>query len=117
MGHFSKECPKPRDYSKVKCQNCDQSTLAGRLYLSRLHFADEEIVGHTRVRCKEPVKEADDGGFGAGGDNGGFDAPAGGDESAAPSAGGGDSWTVATTDRWAPTPAAATVGGGGQDAW
>ena len=25
VGHFSKECPKPRDYSKVKCQNCGES--------------------------------------------------------------------------------------------
>ena len=110
MGHFSKDCPKPRDYSKVKCSNCDQSMLAGCLYLNRvLHFADEETVGHTKVRCKEPAKEADDGGFDAGGDNGGFDAPAGGDDFAAPSAGGGDSWAAATPDTWSAAPAAAAV--------
>ena len=74
-------------------------------------------MGHTKVKCKEPVKEADDGGFGAGGDNGGFDAPADGDDFAAASAGGGDSWAVTKADSWATAPAAATVGGGGQVGW
>ena len=73
-------------------------------------------MGHTKVRCKEPIKEADDGGFGAGGDNGGFDAPTGGDDVASPSAG-GDEWAVAVKDPWAAAPAAATVGGGGQGGW
>ncbi len=24
-GHFSRDCPKPRDYTRVKCQNCGES--------------------------------------------------------------------------------------------
>ncbi|KAI1778261.1 hypothetical protein F4818DRAFT_405361, partial [Hypoxylon cercidicola] len=56
-GHMSKECPKPRDYSRVKCSNCGE-------------------MGHTKVRCKkEPA--ADDAGFDAG-FGGGFDAANGG---------------------------------------
>ncbi|KAL9132800.1 MAG: hypothetical protein Q9175_006028 [Cornicularia normoerica] len=101
MGHFSRDCPKPRDYSKVKCSNCDQ-------------------MGHTKARCKEPIKEVDDGGFGAGGDTGGFDAPAGGDDFAAPATGGGDAWAARSggaTGDWGTAPAATTVGGGGQDGW
>ena len=72
-------------------------------------------MGHTKVRCTEPAKEVDDGGFG-GGDTGGFDAPAGGEDFAAPAAG-GDAWTAAPTNDWATVPAATTVGGGGQDGW
>ena len=113
MGHFSKDCPKPRDYSKVKCSNCDQSMSAALLCLHRIACADKKIVGHTKVRCKEPIKEVDDdGGFGAGGDTGGFDAP--------PAVGGGDAWAAGSggaTDEWGTAPAATTVGGGGSDGW
>jgi hypothetical protein len=48
-----KDCPKPRDYSRVTCQNCNEK-------------------GHTKVRCKAPPKQeepADVDGFG--GDRGG----------------------------------------------
>lgn len=85
-----------------------------------LHFADKKTVGHTKVRCKEPIKEVDDGGFGTGGDTGGFDAAAGGEDVAAPAAGGGDAWAVGSggaTDEWGTAPAATTVGGGGQSDW
>ena len=82
-----------------------------------LHFADKETVGHTKARCKEPIKEMDDGGFGAGGDSGGFDAHSGGEGLAAPAAGGGDAWAAGGGDEWGSAPAAATVGGGGQDGW
>jgi hypothetical protein len=34
---LGKECPKPRDYSRVTCQNCGEK-------------------GHTKVRCKAPPK-------------------------------------------------------------
>ncbi|KAL6907096.1 hypothetical protein GGI43DRAFT_396623, partial [Trichoderma evansii] len=39
-GHYSKECPKPRDWSKVQCSNCEE-------------------YGHTKVRCKQPPKESE----------------------------------------------------------
>ncbi|KAH6609715.1 hypothetical protein Trco_003061 [Trichoderma cornu-damae] len=39
-GHYSKECPKPTDWSKVQCSNCEQ-------------------FGHTKVRCKLPPKDAE----------------------------------------------------------
>ena len=38
---MSKECPKPRDYTRVKCQNCGE-------------------MGHTKVRCKQPPKEEEE---------------------------------------------------------
>lgn len=85
-----------------------------------LRLADNKTVGHTKVRCKEPIKAIDDGGFGAGGDTGGFDAPAGGDDFAAPAAGGGDEWAAGgATDNWGTTSPAVTGGGGGggQDGW
>ncbi|KAB5525658.1 hypothetical protein GE09DRAFT_1152125 [Coniochaeta sp. 2T2.1] len=50
-GHGSRDCPKPRDYSRVKCQNCQE-------------------MGHTKVRCKKPLVSEDDAGD-RGFDNGG----------------------------------------------
>lgn len=45
--HISKDCPKPRDYSRVTCRTCGQK-------------------GHTSVKCKEPPKDdTDNAGFGA----------------------------------------------------
>lgn len=87
---------------------------------TELHFADKKAVGHTKVRCKEPIREVDDGGFGASGDTGGFDAPVSGEDFAAPAAGGVDEWAAGSggaTDDWGTAPAATTVGGGGQDNW
>ena len=67
-------------------------------------------VGHTKTRCKEPIKEAGNGGYGGTDDaTGGYDAPANGDDFAAPAAG--------YTDEWGTAPAAVTVGGGVQDGW
>jgi hypothetical protein len=48
LGHMSKECDKPKDWSRVKCTNCDQ-------------------MGHGARRCPEPPKEAEED---AGGDVG-----------------------------------------------
>jgi cellular nucleic acid-binding protein len=36
FGHGSRECPKPRDYSRVQCRNCGE-------------------MGHTIARCKQEV--------------------------------------------------------------
>lgn len=53
-GHVGKDCPKPKDWSRVKCRNCN-------------------AFGHSQVKCPEPVKEdaenggADTYGGGAGG--------------------------------------------------
>lgn len=76
-------------------------------------------VGHTKVRCQEPLK-ADDGGFGNGsGGAGDFDAPAAGgiDLDDAATAGGGDNWGPVSgasgKDNWAATPAVVTTGAGG----
>lgn len=100
MGHFSKDCPLPRDYSKVKCSNCDESM---ELCPSSVSYTDMLLVGHTKVRCKQPPKEVETG-FGDGDgadDRRGFDsvpaAAEGGDEwgsvAAEPIAvGGGPSW-------------------------
>ena len=30
-GHMSKECPKPRDYSRVKCSNCGNCKFLAQL--------------------------------------------------------------------------------------
>ena len=58
-GHTGRECPKPRDYSRVTCQNCGEK-------------------GHTKVRCKQPPKEEDGEGFGSGNaGQGGADAAGG----------------------------------------
>ncbi len=94
--------------------------VCGSASYACIEFADKKIVGHTKVRCKEPIKEVDDGGFGAGGDTGGSDAPAGGEDFAAPAAEGGDAWAAGSgggTDSWGTVPVATTVGGGGQDGW
>ncbi|OAL02324.1 hypothetical protein IQ06DRAFT_293010 [Phaeosphaeriaceae sp. SRC1lsM3a] len=72
MGHFSRDCPKPRDYSKVQCSNCQQ-------------------FGHTVKRCKEPIAEGDamgDGGAVCGGDGGWGNT----DDTGAASGGGEASW-------------------------
>ena len=85
-----------------------------------LYVTNMKTVGHTKTRCKEPIKAIDDGGFGTGGDTGGFDAPAGGEDFAAPAAGGGDAWAAdsgGAIDEWGTAPAAATVGGEGQGGW
>lgn len=119
MGHFSRDCPKPKDWSKVKCQNCDQSMLPDLFSCNKLVFANKKIVGHTKARCKEPIKEVGDEGFGNGGDTGGFDASAGGQDFGAPAAG-GDAWgggSGGATDDWGAAPATTTVGGGGESGW
>ena len=105
-GHFTKECPKPRDYSRVKCSNCEQSTLRAAQTLNTSNIG---AVGHGKARCPLPPKEEGaDGGFGAadggfGGDDGGFGATetnAGGDWNA-----GGDAGNNASA--WSTEPAAA----------
>jgi cellular nucleic acid-binding protein len=72
---MSKECPKPRDYSRVKCNNCGK-------------------MGHTVKRCTEPVAETNGDGWGNGdGDSG---AAAGGWAAAE-----GDAGTAQQSTDWA----------------
>ena len=53
--HTGRDCPKPRDYSRITCSNCQKT-------------------GHTKVRCKEPLKEEEeDADNGYGGANDGAD--------------------------------------------
>lgn len=65
VGHMSRECPKPKDWSRVKCQNCGE-------------------MGHGKARCPNPSNDdggfdsgIGDGDFGTGNDGGGgsFEAP------------------------------------------
>lgn len=93
--------------SRVKCSNCEQSKP--HLLTTFIKFANLYVVGHTKVRCKEPLKEED----------GGNDNYGGGDD-----AGGGDNDNYGATDNFEePVAAAATGGedswggGGGGDAW
>lgn len=91
MGHSSRECPKPRDYSKVRCKNCNERRFASELQLSIQSLT--RVVGHTAVRCKAPKPETDT--ENAAGDGDGW---GGGADTAAPAANGGgwqpagDSW-------------------------
>jgi len=86
VGHFSKECPKPRDYSKVQCKNCGE-------------------MGHTVVRCKKPAASGDSG---FGGDFGGGDSgkaatggwEAGGAGETVVAGGWEDAGTTATNGAW-----------------
>lgn len=55
-GHASRECPKPRDWSRVKCRNCNN-------------------FGHGEKRCPEPPAETAGSDWG---DAGGSTAAAGG---------------------------------------
>lgn len=48
-GHASRECPKPRDWSRVKCRNCNN-------------------FGHGEKRCPEPPAENTGGDWGGIGD-------------------------------------------------
>ena len=105
-GHFTKECPKPRDYSRIKCSNCEQSKIQDS---QTLNISDIAAVGHTKVRCPMPPKEegadvgAENGGFGNG--DGGFGAPetnGGGDWNA-----GGDTGNNASS--WGAEPSGAAT--------
>lgn len=85
-GHQSRDCPKPKDWSRVKCTNCSQ-------------------FGHGAKRCPHPPAEPEVNGWGDGGGN--LGAAAGGW-----SAGGVDSTKVSTGD-WADESAAAAAASGG----
>ncbi|CZR52959.1 related to hexamer-binding protein HEXBP [Phialocephala subalpina] len=75
MGHASRECPEPKDWSRVKCSVCEE-------------------IGHTKVRCPQAKAEAE-AGNGDGGYGGGDDAGTGyGDE---PSYGGSDNFGAPAT--------------------
>ena len=67
MGHPAKECPKPRDFSRVKCNNCGESLF----FFPSMCSTDNSLVGHTVKRCKQPIKEDSAGGAT------GFDVPTG----------------------------------------
>lgn len=58
IGHSGKECPKPKDWSRVECSNCHKK-------------------GHGKARCPKPPQENEDDGFGdAAGGGGDWGAPA-----------------------------------------
>lgn len=72
MGHSSRECPKPRDYSKVQCRNCGESKLNQPLRV--LMPANFVSVGHGAARCKNPAAAPPEMDAGAGGEfSGGAD--------------------------------------------
>jgi cellular nucleic acid-binding protein len=81
---MSKECSQPTDWSRVKCQQCEE-------------------YGHTYKRCKQQkkVSETEDDANGGGAE----DINGGGDwESGAPASGGGGEWESA------PAPASSSGG-------
>lgn len=90
VGHFSRDCTKKKDWSKVKCSNCGESMLAPLpLYLysytlDMIYMLTLIIVGHTIRRCPLPAEGANDEN---GGNGGGFynEAP---DSAAVPVSGG-----------------------------
>lgn len=65
---MGKECTKPKDWSRVKCKNCEE-------------------LGHGAKRCPQPPKEVDAASGDEGRDNGGADGGWG--ESAGGDTGGG----------------------------
>lgn len=71
-GHTSRECPKPRDWSRVKCRNCNQ-------------------YGHGEKRCPELPAET----------TGGDWADAGGSAAASAAAGGWADSATETSGNWA----------------
>ena len=91
--HDTRECPKPRDYSRITCRNCNEK-------------------GHTVKRCPKPVVEdeaegvsgdggwggdaapanAEDGGWGGNADANATNADAGWGNSTIPTPGGGSGW-------------------------
>lgn len=88
---MAKDCPKPRDMSRVKCMNCSE-------------------MGHFKSKCPKPVVEDDAGDAGNGGfDNGGLDNSAGFDNG-----GDGGSWNAPTAadNGWQ-----TSGGGAGGSAW
>jgi cellular nucleic acid-binding protein len=92
VGHVSRECPKPTDWSKVQCRNC-------------------KVYGHTVKRCPEPVFENTSGFSGGGSDNG-----TGVGASGSWNTGGG---TVAAEGNWAEVSADINIdtAGGSDDHW
>lgn len=89
FGHFSKECPKPRDSELTTVMKCSQIT--NRILVTRVKCSNCQQMGHYKSKCPNPLVDEDaaDGGFdNASVDNAGFDNQAGGGEwetSAAPS--------------------------------
>lgn len=114
VGHFSKDCPEPRDWSKVKCNTCGESESSRP---SSLGLTDTiaTTVGHTVRKC--PQANAEGGGGGFGGANGaiGYEDATNGDTGAAADS----SWETAgaaaadPSSGWGTVPEApaATAGG------
>lgn len=77
--------------------------------------ANLATVGHTKVRCKSAINEADDNdGAPAGGEDEAMGDAAGNDFNGAPAAGGGDDWEKtggAGTDSWESATPVAAIGG------
>ncbi|KAI1347000.1 hypothetical protein F5Y01DRAFT_296360 [Xylaria sp. FL0043] len=103
-GHTSRECPEPKNMSKVQCRNCDEYGHDSRLCpkprdYSRIQCQNCGEMGHTKVRCKKETVAPDDFDT-ANAADGGFTAePASSDwmKEAAATSGGGDD------GGWAPT--------------
>ncbi len=91
-GHSSRECEKPKDWSRVQCRNCNE-------------------YGHGLKRCPHPVQENAEGGWGNGGETA---APAGSWADAPQESAG--SWADAPQESagaWADDTATATA----EDSW
>ncbi|KAI1179155.1 hypothetical protein F4777DRAFT_534550 [Nemania sp. FL0916] len=64
-GHTARECPEPKDMSKVQCRNCDEYGHESRgcpkpRDYSRVQCQNCGEMGHTKVRCKKPTVSPDD---------------------------------------------------------
>lgn len=111
VGHMSKGCPKPRDWSRVKCNNCGQSEFIISINCSL--FSYRLIAGHTVKRCTQPTTEQSNSfESGGGGGGGGW-----GDDSNVQASGGwDDDSAVQPSGDWADG-GADEAGGGGSDDW
>ena len=58
VGHFSRECPKEKDWSRVQCNNCGESKFGVASNASKSHAADDMLVSHTAKRCPKPDRDA-----------------------------------------------------------
>lgn len=58
-GHMARDCPEPKDWSKVKCNRCGESELIPDPAQLSDSLANHETVGHTVKRCPQP----EEGGF------------------------------------------------------
>jgi cellular nucleic acid-binding protein len=67
-GHKSIDCTaprRPRDFSKMKCHNCQQCKFIILSIILTSHANSSQLDGHSKHKCPNPTVE-DDGGFGTG---------------------------------------------------